>query len=405
MLKFIKSGVIFFMVVSAYAQDINFLPILTTSPSAKLNAMAGLGVALPTGDAYGQFYNPAQVAYAARRANFSIHFLPGGQNLSGNSKPELKSSAASLGYQLRGRDEKRSVSLGIGYVNSDLDLGEIFFTDSLGNIRQSAVRNENYYSITLGLGFTYFIDIHLGLTHKWITTNPGFVQISQTQIARAIDNLGTWDYGFMLTAPLHRWIFSQAKDKKLRPMLDFSLGYSKSNTGGEVKYNEFIPDLPLPRTARLGYSIRGGLGITYERKKFQAFEAYFSVEANDILVTRDGNNFSYQGFLGDIDVSKHIIKARGDDNVTSRVGYGLELFETVYLAGGFYEGAGFDQTQTFGFGIRTKGVFRLFQKKYTKNAFSFIFDSMDFQYYTSVYSVFPGDEVRFHGVMVSVAGF
>ncbi len=390
--------------ISLAAQDASLLPILTTSPSPKLNAMAGIGVALPTTDSYGQFYNPAQVAFAARHSNFSIHFLPGGQDLSNTGKPELKSSASNLGYQLRGRRDEKSVSLGIGYINSDLDLGAKTFVDSMGNPIRTTVQNENYYSITLGVGFTYFVDINLGLTYKSIISNPGFIQISDNEIVQARDYIGTWDYGILITAPLHRFIFKPGKDAKLRPLLDFSVGYSKTNSSSEIKYNDFIPELPLPRTARLGYSARGGIGITFERKHFQAFEAYFSVEANDLLVKQEDNGFSYQGFIGDIDISKHIIKAQGDEKVTSRVGYGIELFETLYLAGGFYEGGGFEKTNTFGFGIRTKGIFRLFQTKYTKNAFSFIFDNMDFQYYSSVYSVYPGDEVRFNGVMVSFSG-
>jgi len=147
------------------------------------------------------------------------------------------------------------------------------------------------------------------------------------------------------------------------------------------------------------------MGITYDRKPYQAFEAFFSVEANDILVELNDNSYSYQGFLGDINVSKHILKAQGDEKVISRVGYGIELFETIFLGAGSYEGAGFARTNTLGYGIRTKGLFRLFRKKYTKNAFSFILETMDFQYYTSTYSVFPDDEVRFHGIMVSVSGF
>ena len=407
MRKFIKILLIFLSVIPLSAQDIGILPILTSSPSPKLNAIGGVGVALPTSDAYGQFYNPAQVGYAARSSNFTIHLLPGGQNLSNEPKPELRSSAVNLGYQLRARGNRNSeggISVGVGYINSDLNLGESVFRDEDGNVIQTAVHNEDYYSISLGVGFEYYLIFHLGLGYKWIKSSPGLVQISETQFAAAVDNLGAWDYGIMITAPLHRFIFGRSEERTLRPLLDFTIGYSRTNVADEVKYHPSVPGLPVPRTARLGYSVRGGMGITYDRKPFQAFEAFFSVEANDILVELNENSFSYQGFLGDIDISKHILKAKGDENVVSRVGYGLELFETIFLGGGFYEGAGFANTTTFGFGIRTKGIFRLFQTKYTKNAFSFILDTMDFQYYTSTYSVFPNDEVRFHGIMVSVKG-
>ena len=404
MREFIKFSLIFLIVVPLPAQDGAILPILTSSPSSKLNAMAGIGVALPSTDSFAQFYNPAQVGYAARSTNFTVHFLPGIQSLSTESKQELKSSAVNIGYRLRGRDDGRGISLGIGYVNSDLDMGETFFTDSTGNVLHRTIRNESYYSIALGLGFDYFVEVNLGLAYKWITSNPGFIQISETEIVRAIDHLGAWDYGILITVPLHHLIFKQSKNRKLRPMLDFSVGYSKTNSGSEVRYNDLIPGLPLPRTARLGYSVRGGIGITYNKMLYQAFEAYFTVEANDLLVKQEGSGFSYQGFLGDIDISRHIMKAEGDEKVSSRVGYGIELFETVFLAAGFYQGAGFDKTNTLGFGIRTKGIFRLFRKKYTKNAFSFIIESMDFQYYTSLYSVYPNEEVRYHGVMVSIGG-
>jgi len=183
------------------------------------------------------------------------------------------------------------------------------------------------------------------------------------------------------------------------------LGYSRSNNGSEVKYNDLIPPRPLPRMARLGYSLTAGLGISVKDTPIQVFEGYWSVEANDILVEEDGNSFSYQGLLGDIDISKNIIKAQGDEKVITRIGYGIELFETIYLAGGLYEGAIYSETHTFGYGIRTKGIFRFFRTKYTKNWLSFIVDNMDFQFYSSTYTFVPEKEVEFHGIIVSISGF
>jgi hypothetical protein len=396
-------SVLYLFFIQSWAQNQTILPILQISPSTRLNGMAGVGVALPSTDPFAQYANPAQVGYSSQFTNFSIHFYPGALKISSRPKPEVRNSGANLGYRLPAPDKTRPVSFGVGYLNSDLDLGEVLYLDDSGVIIQRTINNETFYSISAGFGFGYFVDINFGFAYKWITSDLGFLPTSDSVYVRARDNPGALDYGILLVAPLHRLIVKPAKD--FRPQINFSLGYSRTNNGGEVRYNNLLPAQPMPRTARLGYGLTLGLGINIRNKPIKAFEAYWSVEANDLLVEQNEGGFSYQGFFGDIDIFKHIIKGQGDELVTSRVGYGVELFETVYLASGYYEGMGFDKTVTFGYGFRTRGIFRFFQERYTKNAFSFIVDNVDLQYYTSKYAVYPGDEIRYHGFVLSISGF
>jgi len=141
------------LITTAIAQENISVPILSIPPSPKLNAMAGVGVALPTTDPFGQYSNPAQVGYASRFTNFSLHFYPGTLRPDPGSQTEFRSSAVNLGYRMRNRSRESSFSFGIGYINSDLNLGEVIYTDSTGNILQRSINNETYYSIAFGLSF------------------------------------------------------------------------------------------------------------------------------------------------------------------------------------------------------------------------------------------------------------
>jgi len=200
-----------------------------------------------------------------------------------------------------------------------------------------------------------------------------------------------------------RLIFKRQKSNTL--FLNFSLGYSLTNIGSEVDYNSQLPGKPLPRTARLGYGLNTGFDIKIKNTALNALTAYWSVEANDLAVNTDDTGYNYQGMFGDIDIFKNIIKMQGDEKVVSRIGYGIDIFETIYLATGSYEGGIYDRTSTSGYGFRTKGIFRFFQQKYTKNVFSFIIDNMDFQYYSCSYTFYPNEKIRYHGIQISISGF
>lgn len=384
------------------AQETSDGIILIIPASARMNAMGGIGVALSIPDPFLQQNNPAQLGMLARMSNFGLHFYPGALQLTNTARAELKTSAVSLGYQAGGRERERGFGLGIGYVNADLDLGSQFADDPISGRRVGWVSNESIYSISAGLSFEYFAMISLGMTYKWINLNPGLVSLPDDRLISAQDNTGALDYGIILTLPVHEFFFK--KGKSVDPFIDFSLGYSRANLGDEIRYNDQVPARPLPRMARLGYAVKAGINMDFRKRQMNALTAYWSVEANDLLVTEQDNGFKYQGFFGDINIGSHIIRMTGDEKVLARVGYGLELFDTFFVGAGYYSGREYDRTNTYGYGIRTKGVFRMLSRKYTKDMFSFIFENIDIQYYYSKYAVIPGEDIRYHGIIISMSG-
>ena len=117
---------------------------------------------------------------------------------------------------------------------------------------------------------------------------------------------------------------------------------------------------PLPRIDRTGYGISTGLDLISDNFRINAFNISFTVEADDILVTRDSTgNWEYESTLSDLQFWKNIVEIEGSQEIVSHAGTKLEFVESVSLYFGHFSGRGYYSEKTNGYELRAKGLFKL----------------------------------------------
>ena len=109
----------------------------------------------------------------------------------------------------------------------------------------------------------------------------------------------------------------------------------------------------------------------------------WTVDAVDLLVLDDGSGDYQSGFLGDIDIYKNLIQAKSDDQVDVHQGYRLQLFETIEILSGKWDGEGWQNPKTSGYGLCTKGLFKLVLSLSNDKALNWIADHIDIRYVNS----------------------
>jgi hypothetical protein len=393
-----------------YAQQETAIAILNIPPSPFLNGMGAVGAALPSSDEFGFFHNPAQLAYHTRNTPLSAHFHPLDIEISSEAKPMLKGSAFNIGFNVGGRDRRIPINFSLGYMSMELDAGEAIYRDATGNELTRILSSEYYDAFALAMGIRYHVEFYAGINYKTVTSQPGYLVVAENQLFKMREQLGVVDYGFLMRIPIFRIPnrMSPVNEQimaKYRPFLNASLGYAKSNIGDEVKYNDELPLQPLPRIAKLGYGLSFGFDLQIRRTFIRAVQIDWSVEANDLLVKGSGSNFDYQSVMGDINISRNIFRAQGDTKVQSRLGFSIDVAEFFRYSIGYFEGGGIDKRTTRGFGIRTKGIFKLFRKRYTQNWYSYIVNNLDIRYFYSTYYVNPDHKSSFHGISFQASAF
>ena len=105
-----------------------------------------------------------------------------------------------------------------------------------------------------------------------------------------------FDYGLLLLVPIFKFPgkrdnASFATSPKFFGYFDASFGYSQSNIAGTVSYIDENQGDPLPRTARLGYTLSAGIDMQYKFSPIDVLRLDWSSDAVDLLVNQDG---SYQ---------------------------------------------------------------------------------------------------------------
>jgi len=187
--------------------------------------MASSYTALPTNDAFGFYYNPAQLGFFSQRENgslqyMSVDWLPG-FNFSDLS---FKSFGGSFGFNLNNLPQKIPLSLGIGYMRGYLDLGKNVWTDEFGNELGTFNAREWYDAISLAACYTNYINASFGFTYKSIVSklNPGTVAVGN-ESSNGVAKPKAFDVGLLFTLPIHRFyigMFSKtsANNFKLLPV-------------------------------------------------------------------------------------------------------------------------------------------------------------------------------------------
>ena len=379
------------------AQGEAAVPFLLLQPSPSLSAMGQTGTALPTKDPFGFVWNPAQLGYTSRHNNLTFTFYPSDIDWipALNAKLKLKGLAFNAGYNFRDLIGF-PVSLGFGYSNTEINFGEWLRSglpdpSLLGNFE-----SKDYYdAFSFGAGVDYLIQLNAGFTIKSITSiladRPAGEEMGIGKAERTVT-----DFGLLLNIPVLKLAdenlkFGSEEGNILKPDINFSLGYSKSNIGDDLYYIDRAQADPLPRIDRLGYGITAGLDYVSDDIQLNTVNLSFTAEADDILISRDSTGeWSYQSSLSDLRFWKNIINIEGDGKIVSHAGFKIDLFETVSLSTGHFTGRGFQVRKTNGFELRAKGLFKLYALWAKDPITDFLRDHIDLIYYNT--NFFAGHE-------------
>jgi hypothetical protein len=382
--------------VKLYAQGEAAVPFLLINPSPALSAMGATGAALPTEDPFGFLWNPAQLGYTGQINNLSFIFYPAKLEWlpAFNLDLELKGIALNAGYNFK-ELIGFPLSFGFGYSNVDFNFGTLGGEDS-------------YNAYSFGLGMDYYVQLSIGYTIKDVTSILSDQPIGEEQsIGKAETTVN--DFGILLNVPVTKLINKDLLlpiDEKLngKPTFDFSLGYSKSNIGDEIYYIDPAQADPLPRTDRTGYGLSAGFDLISDNISINAINLSFTVQADDILVTRDTTGHSeYQSTWSDLNFWKNIVMIEGDEDIVSRTGTKLEFVESFAYYFGHFSGKGYpDARETNGYEIRAKGLFKLWALWVKDPIADFFRDYFDIIYYNTNYFNDSWAETKMTGLALYV---
>ena len=392
--KRIVSVIVFGVILNSVtiAQGEAAIPFLLLPISPSQNAMGATGTSIPTDDPYGFLINPAQLGHTSQTTNLSFIFYPSKVNWLGFDGLTLSGIALNLGYNFKNL-VGIPLSIGFGFANPELNYGEFFRTGGGDPNPNGTFEPKDYYNeYSLGIGIDCFVQLNAGVTYKDITSILSDRPIGEESgYGRA--EVSTIDYGFLLNIPIIKLIDDKLSiniidDIPIKPYLNFSTGYARSNIGDEVYYIDPAQSDPLPRTARLGYGISLGFDFLIDESPFSFIKLDFSVDAEDILIERASfmYGFKYQNGIGDIDIGRNIIQIKGDDKVVTHSGYRIYLMETLGITNGKFSGRGFDLSTTSGIEIRATGLLKMLGKYSSDKVFEFIANHFDLRYYRTTYS-------------------
>ena len=380
--------------IKSFSQPSAALPFMTLQQSPFLFGAGQTGVAIPMKDPIGFYFNPALLGRFSENSRFSFLFMPQETKWASQNDIKFNTYGFSGGYNLSGMLKGFPLYVGIGYLHNNIDF------NSLGP--QSS---ENFDAFSLGIGTKVLVNFSLGISIKKFEST--LVSIGPDKDLKPTTADGTaYDFGALVTAPVSELLFDNVlfelnNEVQFKPDVNFSLGYSLSNVGDKIAYDDELQPDPISRTARLGYSANFGVDFVFKQNAIKAFDYLFTAEAQDLLVKETLLDTEYQGMFGQISLGKHLIGLNGDENVIVHKGHIINLFETLSLAYGSFVGSGNTlEAKTDGIVVSTKGLGKLLIPHITNSYLSYLLENLSFEYYNTNAFVDSRFETNFKGVAV-----
>jgi hypothetical protein len=312
---------------------------LLFSPSPQANAMGQSYGTLWHSDPMSGLYNPAAIGLQAQNTFASSAFYPEKNLLLPEYGSDMwfNSTAFNIGFNLMSVSNI-PVSLGFGYFNAKMNLGDQIYTDETGAVLGLVNSYEKYNSLIFSAAVDYYLRLSFGYTHKQIDSNLGVVTFGGTE-ARVEPTAHDW--GFILEAPICDIMRKIDKPlvnfAKIQPFLTPGFYVSKRNIGDEVQHIEGNYADALPRQAYIGANVQAGLRFKNKRTEFDIFHIRLSREMDDMLIKReDSGEWEYLSGLNDIKFWDNVILGKKNDSAIKHQGYQIGLADVAFFRRGRY---------------------------------------------------------------------
>jgi len=405
MKKIVLAVMVLFSYNPIFGQGGTAVPFLLLQQSVSLDGAGQIGAAIPTNDPAGFYLNPANLGYAAQNNHVSTFFMPAKTKWGVFPNITFSTYGFNIGYNLQKGFKSIPISIGFGYIHNVFDYGKKYRNDNFREENYLGNPKDSFKSFSLGVGLNYYVLFNFGISFKSFTSkivNNSYEYLTAEAKGTAID------YGAMIITPISKLFFNDAmlsfnKSTTLKPIANFTIGYSLTNVGNEIYYIDKTQSDPIPRTARLGYTFDFGLDLFVKGQKINAINYSFTAEAEDRLIqNKIIGEAEYQGFMGDINFGKNLVELKGDNNVTVRRGHILKLFETLILETGRFDGNGFgnglNNRKANGMGFSSEGILKLISATINNPILSFVSHHFVVEYYSSnLFADFPF-ETNFKGI-------
>lgn len=338
-------------------------PFLLINPSTEANGMGGSMISVTPTSPTSTSFNPAQLGIMSRTYTFSSDFYANVTLwLPAFHLPDLWLNNYSMMYGVNlGDTFPNEVSVGVGYSRMFLNLGDFIFTNGRSPDVITTYRGyEEVDNYSLGVSMDVGPIIGFGTTVKRIQSH-----LSPTGISNAPENpdVIAVDLGVVTKFPLFRYLVTdnESLQRQLQPYLDLTLSYAINNLGGDVSYGNSFQKDPMPRTARVGWSVETGIVINTAAISLPFVQLTLAREVNDVLVKRkpEGTSWEYKGLLGDINLFKGLVESRQHRYVDVHRGFSIGMLETITYRQGSFDGGGNLVYKTNGITYSTRGLFSL----------------------------------------------
>ena len=379
-LVFLCAACLFIPRESSFGQiQTSAVPFLRISTSPEANGQGSTSIARMTDDNYSIITNPAFAGLLSLQNDVSMSFYPAKTNwLPSLGLKDLTINTYILNAGINIKEYFGfPLSLGVAYSRFNLNLGSFYRTSSYNpEVGGPFDAEEHADAMSIGAGADVGIKVALGITFRRITSNlatPGTEYGSASAWSR--------DYGLLINVPIINLVADNVEIlPQLTPVCDISFGSALSNVGGKMIYGDRAQADPLPRSIALGTSLE--VGLTYMKPDYKILSLVWSREAANLLV--DGSD--YRDLFGDLDFIKNVVRGEWTDQVEVSQGWEMSLGEFLFVRGGSFEGNGYSNIRTTGFGISTTGIFRMLQFRMEKsNLIASIADHIALRYNQSEY--------------------
>ena len=192
------------------------------------------GVSSLSNDPLAFYSNPAALGYTGQTNNFSLQFYPEKIKWGIGSQATFNNTGLSAGYNFSKLLNGINLSAGIGFISSKFDYGWNYTYDPFSNTNTYYNSYDQYNAYGIGVSLDYFVSLSLGLTYKRIDSKLGPIPNEEAK-------LNAIDWGVLLNVPVSKlaasdYLYKFFDNTELKPVVNLSIGYSRSNIGNEVYY-------------------------------------------------------------------------------------------------------------------------------------------------------------------------